>query len=96
MATIRATLSWTDNAGNESGFKVERSVSGGAFAPLTTVPPNTTSYVDDGLALGTAYSYRVIATNALGDSAPSNQVDVTTPNVPPVPSGLQVIVTIVP
>jgi titin len=63
---------------------------------LTTVPPNTTSYVDDGLALGTAYSYRVIATNALGDSAPSNQVDVTTPNVPPVPSGLQVIVTIVP
>lgn len=64
-------LTWTDNANNESGFLVERSVNGGAFALITTLPAksntgSTVSYTDMNVAAGTNYSYRVAATNASG------------------------------
>lgn len=72
MSSTRITLGWTD-AANETGYRVERALNGsGAFAAVASLSPNVTTFGDTGLAPGTSYSYRVVAFNASGDSAPSN------------------------
>jgi hypothetical protein len=66
-------LSWTDNSNNEAQFKIERSTDLGlTFTQITTVGANVTSYRDIGLTPLTTYTYRVRASNVLGDSAYSN------------------------
>jgi PKD repeat protein len=72
------TLNWSDNSTDETGFRVERSIDGGAFSMLTIVGANITSYIDTGLSSSTAYSYRVLASNASGSSAPSTVASGTT------------------
>jgi len=66
-------LSWTDNASNETGFRIERREAGlGAFSSLQLMAANSTAFTDTTAVTGTAYDYRVFATNAIGDSPPSN------------------------
>ena len=66
-------LSWTDNANNEQGFRIERSLfAGSSFSEIATVGPNVATYGDGGLTTGTTYYYRVRAYNAGGNSAYSN------------------------
>jgi|GEM_PF-2288786 len=80
-------LTWTDNANNESGYKIERRISGGNFSPLTTVEANISTFHDSGLTPGTTYIYRCVATNTGGDSAFSNDARITMPlPVPAAPS----------
>jgi titin len=89
LSSSQISLSWTDNAGNEDGFQVERSTDGNAFGPAGTAGANATGYTDTGLSVGTQYWYRVRAINAYGQSAYSNVVTATTPISPPAaPSGL--------
>src|SRR5262245_23137324 len=67
------TLSWIDNSGNESGFKVERKTgTSGTYAQIGTVGVNVRTYTDSTVAAGTTYCYRVRAFNNGGDSAYSN------------------------
>ena len=69
-------LTWTNNAANESGFKVYRRQQGGKKWGSWSVRANvtTTSYTDS-VGKGT-YQYYVTAYNAAGESAPSNTVQV--------------------
>lgn len=68
----KATLSWTDNSSTETGFKVlRRDKLSGAYTTIATADANATSYTDEVDAAGT-YWYRVVATNASGDSVGSN------------------------
>lgn len=70
VSSAALTLSWTDNANNETGFRIERKTgAGGTYAEIATVGPNVTSYPDTGLTVNTTYYYRVRAYNALGSSA---------------------------
>jgi Bacterial Ig domain len=72
-------MSWTDNSTDESGFRIERKTgTEGAFSEIAVTGANLTSYVDDGLAPGTLYCYRVLAFNAIGTSAPSDEACATT------------------
>jgi len=74
-------LSWTDNATDEVNFELQRSVlSGRAYSTIATLPANTTSYSDVGLAENVTYYYRVKATNANGDSFYTNVASATTLN----------------
>lgn len=72
----RVDLSWTDNAGNESGFKIERSADGSTFTQTGTVAANVRNYQNTGLTRGITYWYRVRAYNASGNSAYTNTVSV--------------------
>lgn len=78
-------LAWTDNAGSEDGFKIERCQGAGCanFGQIATVGANVTTYNNTGLSSGTTYSYRVRANNAGGDSDYSNTATATTASPPP-------------
>ena len=73
-------LTWSGNATNEEGFKIERCTGSGCtkFSQIATVPANTTTYLNTGLRKATAYTYRVRAYNAGGDSTYSNLAASTT------------------
>ena len=90
VSTTQINLSWTDNASNETGFKVERKTgSGGTYAQIGTVGANVTTYSDSGLTASTTYYYRVRANNAIGDSGYSNEANATTSaTIPTAPSAL--------
>jgi alpha-tubulin suppressor-like RCC1 family protein len=74
VSSAQINLSWTDNSTTEDGFRIERCSGSGctSFAQVATVGANATTYSDTGLAAGTAYSYRVRAYNAAGNSGYSN------------------------
>jgi len=73
-----ATLAWTDNASDESSFKIERKLSGGNFSQIATVGSNVTSFNDAGLSANTAYVYRVRAHKSGLNSSYSNEATATT------------------
>jgi hypothetical protein len=68
--TSSLSMIWTDNANNETGFKVYRSTDNATWgSPYTTIAtPNTTSYTDNAPAAGVGYFYKVVAYNAAGES----------------------------
>jgi hypothetical protein len=78
-------LAWTDNADNESGFRIERSTDGVNFGEIDTVGANVTGYSDTTVAESTSYWYRVRAYNGAGNSAYSNIASATTPACPAEP-----------
>ena len=90
----QVSLEWVDNATNETGFVIERSVNGGAFAELAAPGPSAgvgaVSYVDTDVAAGNTYEYRVLAVNATGPSAWSNTAQAVIPLPPQIaaPSNL--------
>ena len=63
----RIDLQWTDNAYNESGFRIERKISG-VFSQIGAVGANVTRYSDTGLSSTANCAYRVKSCNAAGDS----------------------------
>ena len=66
-------ISWTDNADNEEGFKIESKVNCfGDFIQIATVDANITSYSDRRALASIEHSYRVRAYNEAGDSDYSN------------------------
>src|SRR4029077_8561926 len=77
IATSSSTidLGWIDNANNEVGTRIERSVGSNAnYAFLTTVGANTNAFMDTGLVDGTRFYYRVLAFNTGGSSTFSSEI----------------------
>ena len=89
----RIALTWTDNATNETGFRVERAPDNGgvpgAFAVIATLGTDAASFTDSGLASSAAYWYRVSAYNGTDQSGYSNVAGSATFLMPASPSGLQ-------
>lgn len=84
-------LSWSDNASNETGFKIERKTgAGGAWSQIATTGANATSYSNTGLSASTQYFYRVRANNGAGDSGYSNEANATTQGNQPPATGVRV------
>jgi hypothetical protein len=77
-------LSWTNpdpNPGADpTGIKIYRSTNGVDYSLLTTVFRTATRFTDTGpFQIGQRLRYRVVATNQLGDSSPSNTVSAVVP-----------------
>jgi hypothetical protein len=84
-AYFRIQLSWIDSASAEEGFRIERRQGEvGPWEEVASVEANAGSYKDQSPPLSpeTEYCYRVIAYNANGESAPSNEACDTTIPVP--------------
>jgi hypothetical protein len=63
-----------DNSSNEDGFRIERRTgTTQTFSEIAILGTNVTSYNDSGLVDGETYCYRVLAFNAAGSSAYSNE-----------------------
>ena len=78
VSATQINLSWTDNATNETGYRISRRLtSGTAWTDLATLAANATSYSNTGLAAATGYSYRVSAV-APGGALVSAEVSATT------------------
>jgi FtsP/CotA-like multicopper oxidase with cupredoxin domain/fibronectin type 3 domain-containing protein len=87
------TLTWVDNATNESGFIIQRARNTGFTTALTsfTVGAGTTTFTDTTVAIVTTYYYRVLAYNSAGNSPYSNTAGVNTlGQLPAAPTGLAV------
>jgi len=80
VSQTQINLSWTDNSGNESGFKIERckGVNCTNYAEIAQVGANVATFASTGLTKNTAYRYRVRAFNAAGNSAYSNAASAKT------------------
>ncbi len=82
-STSQIDLTWTDNASDENGFEVERSLDGSDFGRIATLGQDAQGFSDTGLTEGTEYWYRVRATNDRGPSPFSNVARATTATEPP-------------
>ncbi|WP_051871060.1 clostripain-related cysteine peptidase [Chloroflexus sp. MS-G] len=71
--TTSITLTWQDNAVNETGFHLYRN-----GTRIATLGANITTYTDTGLTCGQSYRYRVSAYNTVGESAMSEELTATT------------------
>lgn len=84
-STSQINLSWkasSDNIGVKS-YDVYRAKGSAAAAKVATV--SGTSYGNNGLSAGTAYTYYVVARDAAGNSSPASaKVAATTQKTPPV------------
>ncbi|MGV8973676.1 MAG: multicopper oxidase domain-containing protein [Rhodoglobus sp.] len=83
------SLSFRDNATNETGFVLERSANAGVtFVPIATPPARNNvgnvTYVDTRTTAGTTYQYQVKAVNGGGSSTYSTPP--TTVTLPPAPA----------
>jgi hypothetical protein len=76
-------VSWSDNAGNENGYYVERSSVGSGWQRIATTSPGAESYIDNGLNPSTTYHYRAQAFNGVGTSDYSESDSATTDVEPP-------------
>jgi len=63
ISKTQIDLAWTTVALDVLNYEIERSVDGGAFAPLTTLVPTATSFSNTGLTSSTQYAYRIRAIN---------------------------------
>ena len=82
---------WTDNANNETEYRVEGSNDGiGGWAEIAVLGANAESFSETGLSNGVERHYRVRAWNGTGFSDYSNSDSGTTlipPTPPAAPSG---------
>ena len=87
-------LNWTDNAGDETGYRISRQVDGGSWNEgYDSVAADTTTYLDDNQGGGPLpsgeYGYRVTALNGTLASGPSNTATaVLSTSVPAAPSAM--------
>lgn len=92
VAGPKVSITFTDNALTESGFVIERSVNGGNFVQIATLPARSNtgsvSYTDSALTLAatdTTFVYRVAAVNAAGLSGYAVSPTVLLPAQPAAP-----------
>jgi alpha-tubulin suppressor-like RCC1 family protein len=87
VSTSRIDLAWVDVTTNETGFLISRSTnSGGPYGDITTVPPNTTNYSNNGLVPDKTYFYVVRTVTAQGVSTNSNEASARTLAIPTAPT----------
>ncbi len=92
LSATSINLFWADNAGDETGYRVERSLDGtSGWMQIAALPANTNIFTDTGLTCATQYFYRVHAYRS-GDNAYSSYSNVanatTQPCALPAPTGL--------
>jgi hypothetical protein len=81
IAYNQIDLVWSDNASDETGYRVTRST-GSGYSVVATLGSNANSYSDTTVVELTSYSYLVVALKGATVSSPSNFASTTTPAEP--------------
>jgi len=90
ISNTSVDLSWVDNSSDELGFSVEQSTDGRSFDFAGWVSADATSHTVAGLAPGTQYWFRVVASDGV-NRAPSRVTTATTSaNLPLAPTSVTV------
>jgi hypothetical protein len=76
-------LTWADNANNEDGYRIDRSLNQIDWSTVATPGANATVFQDTGLNANTTYFYRILSYNSGGSSAWSNVASVKTDSTIP-------------
>jgi hypothetical protein len=84
----QVSLTWTDNANDETGFVVERSDNGGGFVQIATPAADAINSLDTTVQPGHTYVYRVYAVSGAGPSGYSNEATAVIPLPPLAPTNL--------
>ena len=72
ISSYETALAWNETLSNETGFVIERSVTGsGVWETVITTAANVTSIRDLGISPGASYSYRISALLSIGGSSPT-------------------------
>ncbi len=73
LVANRINLKWYDDSDKERNYILERSIDNTtSFKILSTLPRNSTTFVDSDVSTGKTYNYRIRAVNPLGESDNSN------------------------
>lgn len=80
VSRTQINLSWSDNSGNESGFRIERCKNANCtnYVQIAQVGANVTTFADTTVSKNTTYRYRMRAFNAGGNSPYSNSASAKT------------------
>ena len=83
-SSSQITLTWNDNSGDETGFKIDYTTDVNFLAGVTTVPVGANNSATATTQFGslnpnTTYYFRVRATNSAGDSVNFSAANATTP-----------------
>lgn len=82
-------VTWIDNATDEDGYVIRRSVDGGTYADVATLPSDATAWTDAGpLIEGATYCYRVVATKLGVESSSGEDCVTITVQPPAAPTGV--------
>ncbi len=82
VGSRQVDLAWTDGSDDETGFRIERREGTGAFAAVGNVGAGVAAYSDTSAEPNRGYTYRALAVNLGGDSAPSNPATAATLGAP--------------
>ena len=77
VSAAQVKVTWTDNAYNETGYRIERRLEKSTSVQVFQVAAGVTQYLDKDLYANSPYLYRVVAINNNG-SVPAEEVGVTT------------------
>lgn len=91
LSSSAVALSWTDRSSDEEGFSLERCAGSAAacdadpdaYRVIASLPPDHTTFTDEGVVADAVSSYRIRAFNAVGFSEWSNTAEVTRTLSPP-------------
>jgi titin len=84
VSSSRIDLTWQDNSGDETGFKIERKTGSGSYSQIATIGADVTSYSSNSLRASTTYYYRLRAYKGTLNSNYCEESSATT--LPPPPS----------
>ena len=76
-------LTWTDDPADATSFKIYRKTApAGDYAQVGSAVVGATRFSDTSVQPLSSYAYEVVATDAAGDSPPSNEASITTLDAP--------------
>jgi catechol 2,3-dioxygenase-like lactoylglutathione lyase family enzyme len=84
VSGVQVNLAWVPADPLASEFEIDQSADGGAtWMPIALTQGTNYSYLVGGLSPGKTYSFRIVASNVLGTSAPSKAASATTGTIAP-------------
>jgi len=89
VSATSVNLRWTADAAATLGYKLIRTVSGGASVWQTTIAAGSSSYNDTSISASTIYDYQLVAVSESGDSSAATLTYLPNPAPPTALSGVQ-------